>query len=174
MSFNQSGFNQTAFNRPTLADVLIEALWYGEGFVTANLVGIFHARVEIVGVGQTLFNLSSVRHISFEEWHSLSNASFLLGFDHRINGAWFGVGDLVINNESVKIFVMEFAGTLAPGERIALNTERFTLKKGGIDALHLFNGSFVDLKEGVNEIVIESNTSTRTLLVRVEHRDRWV
>lgn len=174
MSFNQSGFNQTAFNRPTLAEVLISAIMSGEGSMTATVAAVLSAKVTLEGVGSTVFKVSKIEYLDFSEWNGVAGAIFPIGKSLVARATWQGVGTITINNESVQIFVMEFDGTLTPGERITINTERFTLKKDGEDALQQFNGSFVDLKVGVNEIVIESDTGTRTLLVRVEHRDRSV
>ena len=174
MSFNQSGFNQTAFNRPTLLETLIAATMSGEGTWSMDAVAELTAKLTLDGVGLGVFNVAKIKYVELEEWEGIGGSVFPIGKSLTASATWQGVGTITISNESFLIFVMEFDGVLNVGERITLNTEKFTLKKDGADILPQLIGDFVDLKLGLNEVVIESDTGTRTLIVRVEHRDRWV
>ena len=69
---------------------------------------------------------------------------------------------------------MVYTGSLASSDVLIFDTEKFTLKKNGVNALVQFEGIFTDLEPGSNSVVIKSNTATRTLLVKVQYKNRWV
>ena len=172
--FNRSGFNHTAFNRPSVSDILMKIIMNGEGGMEPSAVMEFSARLDLSGEGGTVIDLTRIFATRPAEWEGEGSGAFPVGKLLVAKGTWQGIGTIRIENESFQIFFMEFDGTLEPGERITLNTERFTLKKDGEDALPSFVGNFIDLKVGLNEVVIESDSGSYTVLVRVEHRDRWV
>ena len=164
--------NQMPMNAP-YDEIVDTAGCYGEAATSARITCEFAGKLSAAGVAVTGLRMSRTQFVGIIA-AGVGEATINAGKSITFSATAMGVGGVVINNESFNIFIMEFAGTLAPGERITLNTERFTLKKNNVDILPQFVGDFVDLKTGINEVSIESDTGTRTLLIRVEHRDRWV
>jgi len=174
MMFNTLPYNQGAFNRPTISDILAGMVWGGVGTMTVSGASIYGIRLSVAGVGSFSVGGSRITEFKINEMQGKASAVFQIGKSLIGRGEWFGIGRIEINNDSFQIYLMKFNGTLTPGQRITLNTEKFTLKRDGVDILPSFEGNFIDLKPGNNEIVVESDTTTRTLIVRVEHKDRWV
>ena len=172
--FNTLPFNQGAFNRPTISDILAAAIWSGEGVQEIAGAAVWGVRLAMDGNSNLVISGSRVTEFKINPMDGNSNAIFQIGKSLVFNADWSGEGVLQVNNDSFQIYLMKFNGTLTPGQRITLNTEKFTLKRDGVDILPSFEGNFIDLKPGNNEIVIESDTTTRTLIIRVEHKDRWV
>lgn len=170
--YQDATYNQLPMNAP-YDEIVVSEGCFGVGTGTARINGIYAGKLKAAGIAVAGMRLSVTR---FCELLAEAEATVTLAAGKIIitEALAYGVGGVDISNESFNIFIMGYDGTLAPGERITINTERFTLKKDGVDALELLNGNFVDLKTGINEVVIESDTGTRTLVVRVEHRDRWV
>ena len=172
--FNQYLYNQTAYNQQTIFIEYLSSVMEAEGGFALDTSMILDARLTIDGVGTAEIDLARISFTNPAEWEGQAGGQFVLGKLFTSGANWQGIGTITINNDAFNIFVMEYTGQLDVGETLTLNTERFTLVKDGQNVLNLLEGDFVNLKLGLNEIQIESDTVTRTLLVRVEHRDRWL
>lgn len=171
--FNQAPFNQLKFNQATISDIFAKMEFVG--------IGGFGLDVGYITNGSAAFNAESGTSFSFGKitfTEILANGSggikLRLGKSKEFNANWQGLGTFNISNENFQIEIMEYYGVLNPNDRIIINTERFTVTKNNENALEEFDGNFLTLKEGVNEIVFEDNENTRTVLIRIEHKDRFL
>lgn len=170
--YQDRSYNQLVYNRPSEEILISEGCGIQLG-ASARATGTFTAKAtaEIKVNGEAM--ASATRFGSAEaniQLGAVLNAGKLL----IVTAEALIKLTVSIDNESFRIYTMEYDGILQPGERIIINTENFTAKVNNEDALPMFEGQWVNLKTGINEIVVESDTSVRTLLIRVEHRDRSV
>jgi hypothetical protein len=166
-------FNATAFNRPTLAEILASMQFNGVGLADINASYITNTSGQFDGVAGANITVSR-QTLAGMIANGIAGAVFPIGKSRVFTSQWQGIGRFDLNNESFQIFIMEYNGTFAPNDRITINTERFTVTKNGQNALEDFDGNFVNLKAGINEVAFEDSAGSRTVLLRIEHIDRFL
>lgn len=166
-------FNRTSFNRPTLAEIF--ASMEMNGISGVDLSAAYTTTTQATFDGESGIGLPFGR-ITFSSMLADGVGEITLPFGkvRTFSTNWQGIGTFEVNNESFSIFIMEYFGDLAPNDRVIINTERFTVTKNNQNALEEFDGNFIDLKEGINEVVFEDGETSRTVLIRIEHTDRFL
>jgi hypothetical protein len=69
---------------------------------------------------------------------------------------------------------MVITGDFAPGDKIVIDSDALKLTKNGTNALHLMQGDFFDINPGENEVTVTDDQSSRSVRIRMTHRDRFV
>ncbi|MCG7407683.1 phage tail family protein [Paenibacillus sp. ACRRX] len=69
---------------------------------------------------------------------------------------------------------IKFNGDFKPGDRLVIDTKKMTVTLNGQNVLHLFDGDFFNLVLGVNKLTYTDNESTRNILTRITHRDKFL
>lgn len=171
--FNQAPFNQQPFNRPLSLEIFASMLLEGEGEFELLAGRTTVAKLTLNGEGELILSTGKTTNAGL-----LANGEggtvFNFGKLRLANMLFDGQGAMIINNESFTILIMEYFGQVAPNDRIIINTEKFTVTKNNINDLENFDGNFIDLKEGTNELRFEDSEISRTVIIRIEHKDRFV
>lgn len=171
--FNRAGFNQIKYNRPTTAEVFASMQAAGIGGFAVSVIKETMAEGVFQGKGTAGVTVSRITFAKMLA-EGVGGIFIPLGKSRIFSAKWQGIGKIQIDNESYTIEIMKYYGDLAPGDRIIINTEKFTVIKNNQNDLENFDGSFINLKEGINELVFEDGETSRTILLRVEHKDRFI
>lgn len=171
--FNLAPFNQTPFNRSISLEQFISMRFDGEGGLILDAARTTTAAMVMHGEGTISLAVGKETAVTMQ-FDGEGGVTFNFGKLRLANMLWNGEGTLIINNESFTIFIMEYFGELKPNDRVIINMERFTVTKNNQNDLENFDGNFINLKEGINEIRFEDGESSRTVLIRIEHKDRFV
>lgn len=169
--FNQAQFNQLKYNQATVSDIFARMQASGISGFSLETGKTTSTSATLNGEGGIRFSFGK---ITFTEIlaKGVGGVRIKLGKSKESKAHWSGIGTFTLSNENYNIEIMEYYGQLKPNDRIIINTERFTVTKNNINTLEEFDGNFLSLKEGINEIIFEDNETSRTILIRVEHKDR--
>ncbi|WP_379161388.1 hypothetical protein [Paenibacillus sp. sgz5001063] len=67
-----------------------------------------------------------------------------------------------------------YTGDFAPGDRLVIDTRKQTITLNGVNVIHLLDGYFFDLVFGPNAITYVDTETSRNILTRITHRDRYL
>jgi len=74
----------------------------------------------------------------------------------------------------VDSWTFTFAGTLAAGKKLCIDTRDFTVKNDGVNAIASFTGEFPSIFTGTNWVIYTDSEGSRTVTLVVSKRDRKV
>jgi hypothetical protein len=126
---------------------------YGEGELGINPTVIRDNRAFLYGVGALAATPTRIRHRS---------------------AILYGIGDLVSSAMVGVEVTIKYNSTLSPGETLILDCQKFTAKKDGVNALGSISGDFPEINYGDNIVSYSDDDASRTALVTVLHRSRYV
>ncbi|MEI7027161.1 hypothetical protein WBG83_15825 [Paenibacillus sp. y28] len=92
------------------------------------------------------------------------------GFDVKMSAA----GSIAANLSRFHIDYIEFTGEFRPGDRIVIDSANLAVTINGVNALQSTAGDFFDLALGTNTLTYTDTASSRTVLMRVTYRDKFV
>lgn len=69
---------------------------------------------------------------------------------------------------------IEFEDNFSPGDQIIIDSGTFRITRNGQNVSHLYTGDFLQLNPGVNTLRWTDPESSRTVLFRITHRDRFL
>ena len=173
MGFNLATFNTSPFNIPVSSDQFLQITMdgVGESSLTAN--ANYSSTIDIDGVGVMATTINRVTTVRLEAYGE-GKIQILLGKIRETGIEWQGVGRLTINNETATVSLIEYVGVVNPSDRIMIDCENFVVTKNNIPDLHNFLSDFPELEQGVNTIAFEDGEGERIIVIRVEHKDRFV
>ncbi len=172
--FNGGAFNRLPFNRMTVVsvvflsaglggsgsmsatvnlDMTVSANLSGNGSMATDFVREVLYRAEMSGSG----NLAPVQYI--RERHYAVNLS--------------GIGSMTGNISRYHIDEIEFVGDFKPGDVIIIDSNTLKMTLNRENALRWMRGDFFDLNLGNNQLTYTDDQGSRTVLMRVTHRDRF-
>lgn len=70
--------------------------------------------------------------------------------------------------------VLSYLGDLAAGETLVIDRAKRTVTLDGANVLKDMSGTFWDLLPGANIITYEDSEGSRTLLITVTYKDKWL
>ena len=79
----------------------------------------------------------------------------------------------VVCPSGIKI-VLSYLGNLAAGETLVIDIAKKTATLDGVNVLKDMSGTFYDLLAGANTITYEDSEGSRTLVVTVTYKDKWL
>jgi phage-related protein len=169
--FNRTQFNLTAFNRPTYNYHFVSALLEGIGSVYPRSVIEAAGVILMQGIGTLTFTISTdgAAFLSGVGSVSVDSLKELYG-----TALFEGVGDVFISGEKYQVKQITFTGDFEVGDTIKIDMDKFTVTLNGTNAMNNITGDFFDLLEGENTIVYEDGSTSRTVYITVEYRDRWI
>ena len=173
MGFNLATFNTSPFNIPVSSDQFLQIIMDGEGdsSLTANVS--YSSTIDINGVGVMATTINRATTVRLEAYGE-GEIQILLGKLRETGIEWQGIGRLTINNETATVSLIEYVGVVNPNDRIIIDCENFVVTKNNIPDLHNFVSDFPELEQGVNRITFEDGEEERTIVIRVEHKDRFI
>lgn len=71
-------------------------------------------------------------------------------------------------------FIPDYSGDLAPGETLVIDFKHKTVTLDGVNVLKNFTSTFWNLLPGANTITYEDSEDSRTLLITITHRGKWI
>jgi len=168
--FNLSGFNQGA----TGGAVFMTAVLAGVGTLTADMTAVYlMAAGPLAGEGDIVWAFDPVELAGEGE----------LVITGQVIKRWMaagelaGVGALTAEMSSYGVQQIAISGvSFAPGDSIVINTEAMTVTKNGVSILEYVNAAadFFSLLAGSNAISYQDNGSSRTVVITVQKKDRWL
>ncbi|MCL6605628.1 MAG: hypothetical protein K6T94_22420 [Paenibacillus sp.] len=166
-------FNRLTFDRPYAPEVLlsIEFEFKTEMQTPLNLEMSMPAAFEFL----TEYVSPLTRELTF-----LAQFEFMTEFNpvmvREIN--MYALFEFMTEFENVVKYThtdeITFTGNFAPGERIVIDAKKMRITKNGQNILHLVEGDPFDLVFGVNKIRYEDPETTRSVLTRITHRDKYL
>lgn len=171
--FNQSSFNRTPFNRPFTIFVLGTITLNGIGGMTAKGNVEASPSIQMGGVGT--MDARFIRELMFAakmDGVGEMTASYIR--ERYSSATLHGVGEMTANAGRFHVDYIEFTGNFAPGDRIVIDAKKLKMTMNGANALHLMQGNFFDLNLGTNEIIYTDPETSRNVLIRFTHRDKFV
>lgn len=172
--FNRSGYNQTPYNRPGVATVILfSSALSGAGslYVLATLDAT--ARASLSGAGS--LEAAYTRDLAYST--ALSGAGSLGAVfvrESNLASGLSGAGSLIPNMSKYRIDYIEFEGEFKPGDRIVIDSDKLTVTINGQNALQQTTGDFFDLALGDNTITYTDTSGSRNVILRIIHRDKFV
>ncbi len=170
--FNQSGFNRTAFNAPAIIDLPVAAHLSGAGTLNASTIVEVTASAHLTGAGA--LQADFIREIL--DTATLSGEGTLQAGSLRERLAAVllsGHGTWAANGMRYQVRTLRFTGDFSPGDRIEIDMKGRILLNGA-NAYSLKQGDFFSLTPGENTITYEDDAGSRSVRIRVTHRDRWL
>ena len=69
---------------------------------------------------------------------------------------------------------LEFTGSLNPGDRLILDSDKMTALLNGEDVRHLIEGDYLMIQPGPQELEYSDEETGRKLRVKLRWKDRWL
>lgn len=172
--FNRSGFNQTPFNRPGVATVILfGTVLSGSGSLEALMNADSTMAADMSGAGS--IEAVYTREIVYSSDMSGAGTIEAVYVRERNFGVELsGAGSLTANLSKFHIDYIEFDGLFAPGDRIVIDSNTLTVTINGQNALQQTTGDFFDLALGSNKITYTDTAGSRNVIIRITHRDKFV
>jgi len=172
--FNRSGFNQSPFNRPGVATIILfSSAMSGAGVIDAVLNADMTVLADMSGAG--LLEAVYIREIKCNS--DMSGAGSLEAIylrERNMQSSLSGAGSLAANLSKYHIDYIEFDGEFKPGDRIVIDSATLTVTINGQNALQQTSGDFFDLALGDNKITYTDTSGNRAVILRITHRDKFV
>lgn len=125
----------------------------GTGGINANFMMIFNMIFGASGIGSLQANLN-------------------IGL--RFASHMSGMGTISANYSRYHLNLITFTGNIAPGDKIVIDAKKMTITKNGVNAFNLMTGDFFNIEPGENDIIYSDTESSRTILMRVTNRDKYL
>lgn len=171
--FNRGGFNQTEFNTTSNTEVYLYGTLTGEAGISAEFNAVFMLSSTLPGEG----SLSADIHRLIEAAVSWSAEGEIAA---KVLRVFFYASDLqaeswiIATPTQLRKEMIEFMGDIKPGDELVIDMEKMTATLNGQNVLHLIDLDRFNLRSGTNELTYEDEEGTRTIHVKVTHRDRWL
>lgn len=85
-----------------------------------------------------------------------------------------GIGTLTAHASRYHVDEIVITGQFRPGDRLVIDSRNLTVRLNGQNALHMLTGEFFDLNVGRNTIRYSDTQTSRNVLIRFTHRDKFV
>lgn len=169
--FNQSGLNNTPFNRALTLDVLFSVRMEGDGASNFSPSAVYSASIELSGEGSA--DMKYIREminstVMSGEGSLNSNVIRELLMKTLMNGE----GYLKAQPKKFHIDSITVNGPFAPGDKIIIDSNKFRVTKNG--TIIGYDGDVFDINPGENTITYKDSVTGRNILVRVSYRDRYL
>ncbi|WP_135552127.1 phage distal tail protein [Paenibacillus cymbidii] len=83
-------------------------------------------------------------------------------------------GLMEANASHFRIESISFSGNFAPNDVIVIDAKKMTVTRNGVNAFQLMQGDFFNIRPGGNSIVYADGGSSRTVRIRITHRDKYL
>ncbi|RED54802.1 phage distal tail protein [Cohnella lupini] len=194
MSFNRGAFNRTKFNGGSVDSKIFGGFTIEcECEQIINAYGRFGGAFQVDGESEMAFDgtkdFLSLFVLEQElETTIIGTRSHLTGFlldqvletdilGTRSHQAKFDVDcqlDSTITANRNHVEKITITGPFEPGSTIIIDSKKLTVRKNSQNALQSMTGDFIGLTLGKNKITYSDSGSTRTVQVRITHKDKFV
>lgn len=171
--FNRGSFNRLSFNRPYITDILFSASLSGSGSIQAveNMNMAFILNVS--GVGSLATNFTQEIILNYQD-HGLGSSSFEFIREKLLTFFNSGIGSIVSNFSRFHLYLIQYTGDLAPGDKVVIDSKKMTITKNGVNVYSQMQGDFFDIQPGQNTVKYSDNETGRTVLMRVKNADKYL
>jgi len=169
--FNQTGFNETPFNRPNTLDIFFSVSMHGEGSLTGMPSVTYSASVEMHG--EASLSADFIREIVAQaSMHGEGTMSAEYIREIMSSAAMHGDGYFSAIPKKFHVDSITVEGPFAPGDKFVIDSSKFRITKNG--EIVGYEGELFDINPGVNTITYTDDATGRNVLIRISHRDRYL
>ncbi|MHA6530177.1 phage distal tail protein [Paenibacillus sp. BAC0078] len=166
-------FNRTPFNLPYVAEVLFSVMFEPiiEVDSRLNLEMPFGLAFEVIGELQA----DMIREIPFiASIETMTEIQTEIGIEMPISAAFEVMTEFHAQVRYFHTDIISFEGNFAPGDRIVIDSQKMKITKNGQNIIHNMEGDFFDLVLGDNKLTYTDTAASRSVLIRVTHRDKYL
>jgi hypothetical protein len=171
--FNRGPFNRTPFNRPYVPEVFFSISISGSGNLAAvenmNMVFVLSAS----GIGSLVTNFTHEIYMSYQD-HGIGNMNVNFIREKLLSFFNSGKGSMNVDFSRFHLFLIQFTGDLIPGDKIVIDSKKMTISKNGVNVYSQMQGDFFDIQPGQSTLKYTDVESNRTVLLRVQNRDKYL
>lgn len=172
--FNISPFNRAPFNRSATLETYFGVTIDSSSEFIAQLNGVFPVSIIFDTTTELIAPMTREMPIVMDvidtATEMLSNLLRQRILDTIIDTST----EFSVKVQHLHVDEIVINGDIAAGDRLVIDTRNLTVTLNGENALHLLNGDFFDLVLGNNKITYTDASSSRNVLMRVTHRDKFV
>ncbi|MEC0167847.1 phage distal tail protein [Paenibacillus graminis] len=169
----EGAFGRLPFNRPFSVDaffiVEIESLTEAVSRISVDMP------VTVIYESQTEFSPDMTREITqAAAIESATEFATSMVREMLRSATIESVSEFAITVTLSHVNAVTYNGNFAPGDHLVIDTRKQTVTLNGVNVLHLFDGDFFDLAYGLNTLTYKDAESSRNILTRITHRDRYL
>lgn len=166
-------FNRLPFSRSLTVEALFSVTFESQSEVSARLSVEFPLSASFAT--ETAFDAALTREMEFAALFETIPEIVTELTRERFYGVTFeSVTEINAIITYSRVNKIAFNGAFKPGDRIVIDTKRKTVTINGQNALHLVDGDFFDLIAGTNKITYTDSATSRNVLTRITHRDKYL
>lgn len=166
-------FNRLPFNRSLTIEALFSVAFESMTELETRLS--LEMPLSVSFENMTEFTTDMIREISINGLFETSTELLAEMIRERFYTAEFeSATELSSILKLYHIDTIEFVDLFAPGDRIVIDSDKFKITQNGQNVSHLYNGDFFDLNLGTNNLTWTDPESSRSVLIRITHRDKFL
>lgn len=166
-------FNRLPYNRPLTLEVLFSISFESESELSSRIN--LEIPLSVTIETESEMSVSMIRQLAFSATFESATEMLAQLTRERIFTATFeSASEIVITVTNAHVDQLSFTGVFKPGDRLVIDTKKQTVTLNGENALHLIDGNFFELISGTNTLTYTDTATSRNILTRVTHSDKYL